>query len=80
MSNTMIPEPRSTRNEEIDRDHPSIEPWLRISFLALVPLILAFYLAEELKLYLFVAGGLLLVASTVMLVRQERRKSAGRRD
>lgn len=80
MSNTMIPEPRSTRDEEIDRDHPSIEPWLRISCLALVPLILAFYLAEELKLYLFVAGGLLLVASAVMLVRQERRKSAGRRD
>ena len=80
MSNTMIPEPRPTPDEEIARDDPSIEPWLRISFLALVPLILAFYLAEELKLYLFVAGGLLLVASAVMLVRQERRKSAGRRD
>ena len=79
MSNTMIPEPHSPQDEEMDR-HPSIEPWLRISFLGLVPLILAFYLAEELKLYLFVAGGLLLVASAVMLVRQERRKSAGRRD
>jgi hypothetical protein len=79
MSNTMIPEPRSPQDEEMDR-HPSIEPWLRISCLALVPLILAFYLAEELKLYLFVAGGLLLVMSAVMLVRQERRKSAGRRD
>ena len=79
MSNTMIPEPRSPQDEEMDR-HPSIEPWLRISFLGLVPLILAFYLAEEWKPYLFVAGGLLLVASAVMLVRQERRKSAGRRD
>jgi hypothetical protein len=79
MSNTMIPEPRSPQDEEMDR-HPSIEPWLRISFLGLLPLILAFYLAEEWKAYLFVAGGLLLVASAVMLVRQERRKSAGRRD
>jgi hypothetical protein len=79
MSNTMIPEPRSSQDEEMDR-HPSIEPWLRISFLGLLPLILAFYLAEEWKPYLFVAGGLLLVASAVMLVRQERRKSAGRRD
>ena len=79
MSNTIMPEPRSARDEEIDR-HPSIEPWLRISFLGLVPLILAFYLAEEWKPYLFVAGGLLLVASAVMLVRQERRKGAGRRD
>ena len=79
MSNTMIPEPRSPQDEEMER-HPSIEPWLRISFLGLLPLILAFYLAEEWKPYLFVAGGLLLVASAVMLVRQERRKSAGRRD
>jgi phosphatidylglycerophosphate synthase len=79
MSNTMIPEPRSPQDEEMDR-HPSIEPWLSISFLGLLPLILAFYLAEEWKPYLFVAGGLLLVASAVMLVRQERRKSAGRRD
>jgi hypothetical protein len=79
MSNTMIPEPRSSQDEEMDR-HPSIEPWLRISFVGLVPLILAFYLAEEWKPYLFVAGGLLLVASAVMLVRQERRKSTGRRD
>jgi hypothetical protein len=79
MSNTMIPEPRSSRDEEIDR-HPSIEPWLRISFLALVPLVLAFYLGEEWQRYLFVAGGLLLVASAVMLVRQERRERASRRD
>ena len=79
MSNTIMPETRSQRDEEFDR-HPSIEPWLRVSFLALVPLILAFYLAREWQPYLFVAGGLLLVASAVMLVRQERRKSAGRRD
>ena len=55
MSNTMIPEPRSPRDEEIDR-HPSIEPWLRVSFVALLPLVLAFYLAEEWRPYLFVAG------------------------
>jgi len=78
MSNTMIPEPRSSQDEEMDR-HPSMEPWLRVSFIALLPLVLAFYLAEEWQIYLFVAGGLLLVAGTVMLVRQERRKS-GRRD
>ena len=78
MSNTMIPEPRSSQDEEMDR-HPSMEPWLRVSFIALLPLVLAFYLAEEWQPYLFVAGGLLLAAGTVMLVRQERRKS-GRRD
>jgi len=78
MSNTMIPEPRSSQDEEMDR-HPSMEPWLRVSFIALLPLVLTFYLAEEWQIYLFVAGGLLLAAGTVMLVRQERRKS-GRRD
>jgi hypothetical protein len=78
MSNTMIPEPRYSQDEEMDR-HPSMEPWLRVSFIALLPLVLAFYLAEEWQIYLFVAGGLLLAAGTVMLVRQERRKS-GRRD
>ncbi len=79
MSNTNIPEPRSARNEEVDRD-PSVEPWLRTSFIALVPLVLAFYLAEEWQPYLFVAGGLLLVTGFVMLVRQERRTSARRPD
>ena len=78
MSNTMIPEPRSSQDEEMDR-HPSMEPWLRVSFIALLPLVLAFYLAEEWQIYLFVAGGLLLAAGAVLLVRQERRKS-GRRD
>ena len=80
MSNTMIPEPRPTRDEEIERHHPTMEPWLRVSFIALLPLVLAFYLAEEWQMYLFVAGGLLLLAGAVMLVRQERRKSGGRRD
>jgi hypothetical protein len=79
MSNTIIPEPRPARSEEV-ADHPSVEPWLRASFLALVPLLLAFYLPEEWQPYLFVAGALLLVTGAVMLVRQERRKSAGRRD
>ena len=79
MSNTIIPEPRSARDEEVD-GHPGFEPWLRTSFLALVPLILAFYLAEEWQPYLFVAGGLLLVTGAVMLIRQERRKSVARRD
>ena len=79
MSNTMIPEPRPRQDEEMDR-HPSVEPWLRVSFIALLPLVLAFYLAEAWQPYLFVAGGLLLVTSAVMLVRQERRKSVSRRD
>ena len=78
MSNTIIPEPRPRRNEAVD-DQPSVEPWLRTSFIALLPLVAAFYLPDEWQAYLFVAGSLLLVAGAVMLVRQERRKSAERR-
>ena len=78
MSNTIIPEPRPRENEAV-YDQPSVEPWLRTSLIALLPLIAAFYLPDEWQTYLFVAGGLLLVASAVMLVRQERRKNADRR-
>ena len=91
MSNTIIPEPRQARDQfptlsgegssaRGELDHPGVEPWLRVSLLALVPLILAFYLAEEWQPHLFVAGGLLLVTGAAMLVRQERRKRVARRD
>jgi hypothetical protein len=79
MSNTIIPESRRTPDDQTD-SHAGFEPWLGVSFLALLPLIVAFYTPKAWQPYLFVAGGLLLVVSTVLLIRQERRKSAERRD
>ncbi len=79
MSNTIIPESHHTADDQAE-SHTGIEPWLGVSFLALLPLIVAFYVPAAWQPYLFVAGGLLLVVGTVLLIRQERRKSAERRD
>ncbi|MEO8562523.1 MAG: hypothetical protein ABI601_10640 [bacterium] len=57
-------------------DAPNVEPWLKISLVAFVPLVLAFYLPDEWQSVLFVAGGLLVLAGIAALVRQERRKSS----
>jgi len=79
MSNTIIPESHRTADDQAET-HPGIEPWLGVSFLALLPLIVAFYVPRAWQPYLFVAGGLLLVVGTILLICQERRKSAERRD
>ena len=79
MSNTIIPESQRTAGDQSEA-RTGIEPWLSVSFLALLPLIVAFYVPEAWQLYLFVAGGLLLLVGAVLLIRQERRNSTGRRD
>jgi hypothetical protein len=78
MSNTIIPESQPSSDDQTSSH--AVEPWLGVSFLALLPLIVAFYVPEEWQTYLFVAGGLLLVVGTVLLIRQERGKRAERRD
>jgi hypothetical protein len=65
-------DPRITTSAESDA--PGVEPWLKISLTAFVPLVLAFYLPDEWQTALFVAGGLLVLAGIVALVRQERGK------
>jgi len=58
---------------------PGVEPWLKISLAAFVPLALAFYLPDEFQAYLFVAGGLLVLAGIAALIRQEMRGSGDAR-
>jgi hypothetical protein len=55
-----------------DTAKPGIERWLKISMAAFVPLVLSFYLPDQWQPFLFVAGGLLVLAGIVALVRQER--------
>jgi hypothetical protein len=74
VSNSTETDNRASTN--VDQESTRIEPWLIVSFLALIPLALAFYLPSEWQPYLFVAGGLLGVAGGVMLVRQEWRRSS----
>jgi hypothetical protein len=74
MSRSTDSDPRDVMNEE-SPDTSGVEPWIKISMAAFVPLVLAFYLPDEWQPLLFVAGGLLVLAGIVALVRQERGKS-----
>jgi hypothetical protein len=74
MSRSTETDPRTAENGA-SNDAPGVELWIKISLLAFVPLVLAFYLPDEWQSSLFVAGGLLVLAGIVALVRQERRKS-----
>ena len=67
--------PTNTDSREITRDDdrtPGVESWLKVMFLAFVPLVLAVYVPDAWQAYLLVAGALLLVWSFVMLFRQQR--------
>ena len=76
MSNSTDTETDTRARANVEQEATRVEPWLIVSFLALIPFALAFYLPTEWQPYLFVAGGLLGVAGGAMLVRQERRKSS----
>lgn len=56
----------------VEDDAPRMEPWLKVSFGAFIPLALAFLLPKTVQPYLFALGGLLVLCGIVMLVRQER--------
>ena len=74
MSRSTDSDARTATTEEIAR--PGVEPWLKISTAAFVPLALSFYLPDEWQPLLLVAGGLLVLAGLVALIRQERRKDS----
>jgi hypothetical protein len=76
MSRSTDSDPRTALSDET-QDTPGVEPWIKISLAAFVPLVLAFYLPGEWQPALFVAGGLLVIVSIVALVRQERGKRSG---
>lgn len=50
-----------------------IERWLVILLSGFVPLVVAFFLPRELRIYCLVVSGVLIVAAIVDVVRQERR-------
>ena len=57
-----------------DAGAPKLEPWLVVSLLAIVPMVIALVIPNELVLYLAVISGILLVIGVAMLVVQERRR------
>ena len=74
MSRSTNPDARATMTDETVR--PGVERWLKISTAAFVPLVLSFYLPDQWQPVLFVAGGLLVLAGIVALIRQERGKGS----
>jgi hypothetical protein len=53
---------------------PRLEPWLVVSLLAIVPMIVAFAIPKSLVIFAAAVSGILLVVGLAMLVAQERRK------
>ena len=78
----MTSPPNTTETRDhigVEGDAPGMEPWLKTSLGAFVPLVLAFILPRALQPYLFAVGALLVLCGIVMLVRQESRKGEGGR-
>jgi len=70
MSRSTDSDARTSMTDETER--PGVEPWLKISMVAFVPLALAFYLPDQWQPFLFVIGALIVIAGIVALVRQQR--------
>ena len=65
---------------EFVNDAPRTEAWVRVVFGALVPAIAALYAPRGLQLALFAVTGAMFLTGLVMLIRQERGRTAPRRD
>jgi hypothetical protein len=53
---------------------PRLEPWLGVSLLAIVPMLVAFVIPKEHVVFAAAISGILLVVGLAMLVVQERRR------
>lgn len=64
-------EPLGNTNDH--HDAPRLEPWLVVSLLAIVPMLVAFAIPKSLVIFAAAISGILLVVGLGMLVSQERR-------
>lgn len=62
-----------SKQKEIDavQDGRSLEPWIAVLFLSLVPLLAAVILPEPWRLPLYVIGGVLCATGIALLIKQE---------
>lgn len=61
-------------NDRPAADTPRLEPWLIVMLLAILPMLIALAVPNELVLHLAGIAGILFAAGVAMLVVQERRK------
>jgi hypothetical protein len=52
---------------------PRLEPWLVVSLLAVIPMIVAFAIPKAMVIYAAAISGILLVTGVGMLIAQERK-------
>ena len=76
---TVEREPRSGRMgdyvpSDLGHETPAFEPWLMMSLLAVVPMVLALFLPRSFVYYLAAISGMLFLSGLGMLVVQERRR------
>jgi hypothetical protein len=56
---------------DVEATGRSIEPWLGILLVALVPLVLAVFLPESWRIPFYVVGGAICAGGLLLLVKQE---------
>jgi hypothetical protein len=62
------------REETLDSDTPRLEPWLIVMLLAIVPMLVALAVPNDLVMHLAAISGILFVTGTGLLIVQERRR------
>jgi hypothetical protein len=62
------------REETLDSDTPRLEPWLIVMLLAIVPMLVALAVPNDLVMHLAAISGILFAIATGLLIVQERRR------
>jgi len=69
-----LTDPSGSERASGDSEAPRLEPWLGVSLLAIVPMIVAFAIPKEFVLHAAAVSGVLFIIGLAMLVMQERNR------
>ena len=64
----------SSGSTDDHHDAPRLEPWLVVSLLAIIPMLVAFVIPKSHVVFVAAISGILLVVGLAMLVVQERKR------
>jgi VIT1/CCC1 family predicted Fe2+/Mn2+ transporter len=51
-----------------------IETWFKIALSSFIPIVVAFLLPKQFRIYPLIVAGLLMITAVITMLRQERRK------
>lgn len=69
-----LPEALGREGVSGESEAPRLEPWLGVSLLAIVPMIVAFAIPKEYVLHAAAVSGVVFIVGLVMMVLQERNR------